>query len=429
MSIEDQVPSVTRLPADRYTSAGFAALEHERLWPSVWQVACTLDHVAEPGDVFEYRCGWLSVLVVRGDDGVLRGFQNVCRHRGNSLGGGQQHGVTELRCPFHRWSWDLQGQLREIPSRKQLGPVRNEDLGLLPVQVDVWGRLVFVNLDLGAPPLLEFLEGVPDDAAAADLDQMRCVVTTVTPVPCNWKVAVDGFSETYHVQGIHREMLGSMDDVHAPQRLWQRHGVSYQRYGVPSPRLGPDVSDQQVWDSWIETQGGRMGPAYAEACPMPALPEGQGLRDVIADLIRQHHLAESGTDLSHLDTETMLGAAQYNLFPNTTVLVWGEMVNVISARPGPTPDEAELVTFLLHRTGADAPRSHPVEVPVPIDGDLGTILNQDVGILRTAQRGLHQPGFTELAVSSEECRLINQHRALDAWLGIEPSLIRTSTEG
>ena len=103
------------------------------------------------------------------------------------------------------------------------------------MQVGEWGRLVFVNLDPDAVPLDEFLEGVPADAAWARLDEFRCVATTRTPVPCNWKVVADGFSETYHVQGLHREMLGSIDDVHAPQRFWDRHGVSYQRYGVPSP--------------------------------------------------------------------------------------------------------------------------------------------------------------------------------------------------
>jgi choline monooxygenase len=124
----------------------------------------------------------------------------------------------------------------------------------------------------------------------------------------------------------------------------------------------------------------------------------------------------------------MLAASQYNLFPNTTVLVWSEMVNVISARPGRTPDEAELVTFLLQRHPEDAPSTEPIDVPVPVDGSLGTVLDQDVELLLTIQRGLHQPGLTELAISSEESRLITQHRALDAWLGVE-SRITTSLEG
>jgi phenylpropionate dioxygenase-like ring-hydroxylating dioxygenase large terminal subunit len=419
--------SVTRIPTDRYTSADWAALEQERLWPSVWQVACTLDHVSEPGDVFEHRAGWLSVLVVRGEDGELRAFQNTCRHRGNTLCEGEQHGATELRCPFHRWAWDLEGRLREVPSRKQLGPIRNEDLGLLPARVGTWGPLVFVSASADGPSLEEFLEGVPEDALPHRLDQMRCIVTTRTPVPANWKAVADGFSETYHVQGIHRSMLGSMDDVNAPQQLWHRHGVSYQRYGVASPRLGA-VDDQVVWDSWIETQGGRMGPEWAEPCPMPEVPEGQTVRDVIAGLLREHVQRESGADLAHLDTEAMLAASQYNLFPNTTVLVWSEMVNVISARPGRTPDEAELVTFLLQRHPDGAPSTTPIDVPVPVDGSLGTVLDQDVELLLTIQRGLHQPGLTELAISSEESRLITQHRALDAWLGVE-SRITTSLEG
>ena len=223
------------IPKDRYTSREFAALEHERLWPRVWQMACTVDHVAAPGDCFEYRVGPLSVLVVRGDDGELRAFQNVCRHRGNSLCEGSGAGLTELRCPFHRWTWDLAGRLREVPSRKSFGALRNEDFPLFPVQVDTWGPLVFVNLDPEAAPLAEYLEGVPDDIAWAGLDDFRCAGHDDDA----GRVQLEGrrrrVRETYHVQGIHREMLGSIDDVNAPQRLWDRHGVSYQPYGVPSP--------------------------------------------------------------------------------------------------------------------------------------------------------------------------------------------------
>src|ERR1700709_95016 len=79
-------PSPTPAPAERHPSPAFAALEIERMWPKVWQVACMVDHVAEPGDYFEYRCGPYGVLIVRDDDDVLRAFQNASRHRGNALG-------------------------------------------------------------------------------------------------------------------------------------------------------------------------------------------------------------------------------------------------------------------------------------------------------------------------------------------------------
>lgn len=408
-----------RIPVERYISPDFAAREIERLWPKVWHVACSVDHVAEPGDWYEHRVGPYSVLIVRGDDGELRAFQNVCRHRGNTLCTGSGQGITELRCVFHRWSWDLEGRLREVPSRRGFGGISNDDFPLLDVQVDTWARFVFVNLDLDAEPLAEFLEGVPDDIAWVGLDDFRCTFTTVTPVPCNWKAVNEGFSETYHVQGLHREMLGSIDDVNSGQRLWERHGVSYQPYGVPSPRLGRNVADEVVWRSFIETQGGRMGPDYTVDSPVPEIPEGQILQDVIADLVRSHQ-ATLGVDLSRFDTSQILELNQYNLFPNVTVLISADLCTILTARPGATPDDAELVALHFQRMpSADAPRTVPTDVHVPIeDADFGFVLNQDFSVIKTIQTGLHQPGLGHLVLSNEECRIINMHRNLERYLDL-----------
>ena len=164
----------------------------------------------------------------------------------------------------------------------------------------------------------------------------------------------DGFSETYHVQGLHREMLASIDDVNAPQQIWNRHSASYQRYGVPSPRLGRNVDDQAVWDSFVITEGGRMGPAYREPCDAPDVPDGRTLQDVIAQKIRDRQ-ATLGVDLSPYDTHQIMSLSQYNLFPNTTVLVSADLFTVMTARPGPSPDEGELAIINLRRMpSADA---------------------------------------------------------------------------
>ena len=404
-----------RVPASRYTSPAFAALEAERVWPRVWQVACTLDHVREPGDFYEYRCGRYSVIIVRGQDGLLHAFQNVCLHRGNSICEGSGSGLDELRCPYHRWAWDLSGALREVPSRKGFGVLDNDELSLLQVQVDSWGPLVFVNLDLAAAPLREYLEGVPADSEWANLAEFRCSFTTLSHVASNWKVVADGFSETYHVQGIHPEMLGSIDDVNTEQHVWDHHSVSRQRYGVASPRLR-DRSDQAVWDSFIVTQGERMGPSFKVVCPAPVPADGETIRDVIAQRIREHQ-ATRGVDLSGYDTDGLLRLSQYNLFPNTTVLVWGDMVNVLVSRPGPSPDEAELSMFLLYRAPADAPAAKPFDVALPADASLGVVIDQDLEMLKRFQRGLHQPGFTHLTLSGEEIRIINMQRVLERYVG------------
>lgn len=400
-----------RVPADRYTSERARQLEAERLWPRVWQFACTLDEVASPGDAADCRLGGLSVVVVRGADGELRAYQNVCRHRGNVLCQGAQRGLTELRCPYHRWSWDLDGQLREVPSRRGFGQLGTDGLGLLAVAVGTWGPLVFVNPDPAAGALEDWLEGVPADTDWVSLEEFRCVVVARTVVPCNWKIVVDGFSETYHVQGIHREMLGSIDDVHAPQRIWGRHGASYQMYGVASPRLGPEVGAAEVWESFTAVFGAR---AATDPGDVPVPGPGGRVEDVIAERVRAAQRA-LGVDLDRYSTEAILRMAQYNLFPNATLLVQADMVNLLVARPGPDVATAELSSYVFVRAAdPGAERVPPLVVERPPDADFGLVLNADVGVLLTMQRGVEQPGFTELVLSAEECRIVNFHRHWEA---------------
>jgi phenylpropionate dioxygenase-like ring-hydroxylating dioxygenase large terminal subunit len=418
--------AAVRVPTARYTSTDWVTLEEQRLWPKVWQLACSLDHVAAPGDFFEHRVGWLSALIVRGDDGELRAFQNVCRHRGNPLCEGSGAGLTELRCGFHRWSWDLRGELREVPNRKSFGALRNEDYPLFPASVETWGPLVFVSFDPDPEPLAAYLEGVPDDIAWAGLEDFRCTTFIEVAVNANWKTAVDGFSETYHLQGLHREMLAVVDDVDTPQRLWDRHGKSMQRYGVASPRLGPDVTDQEIWDAFILVMGTRVGvPTDSDPGPAPSVPEGSSLQSVIAERVREHQRS-LGVDLTRFGDDQVMNIQQYNLFPNMTLLVYADLVQVLRARPGATPDEAILDGFFFERHPADdqTPRTKPMDVALaPEDADFGLVLNQDFALLQRAQRGLHQPGMTHLTLSSEECRIINFHRNLERTLGV------TATDG
>ena len=114
----------------------------------------------------------------------------------------------------------------------------------------------------------------------------------------------------------------------------------------------------------------------------------------------------------------MTGATQYNFFPNSTLMVWSDMVNILSTRPGLTPDECQFVMTNFHRVPPGAPRSKPITMgPDAPEIPLGLVMGQDVGIMKTAQLGLHQPGLKELAISAEECRIVNLHRNLEEWCG------------
>jgi phenylpropionate dioxygenase-like ring-hydroxylating dioxygenase large terminal subunit len=409
----------TLVPAQRYYSPAFARLEVERMWPKVWQVACTADHVAEPGDYFEYRCGPYSVLIVRGDDGTLRAFQNVCRHRGNSLCADSGGGLRELRCGYHGWTWDLCGVLKRVPNRKGFGTLQMSELPLVAVRVDTWERLVFVNLDVDAAPLADFLEAVPQDIAWLGLGDFRCYGSMTIEVDANWKTIADGFSETYHVQTLHPELHRCMDDVYAPQVIWGHTGKSEQLYGVPSPHLKYTPTDAEVWDAYVCTQGALMG--VAEGTPFPGAQHGQSIKDVIAERTRAF-ASERGVDLSWASTDQMMRLHQYNVFPNLTVLANADHLTVMAARPGPDPDHGEFVMLLWTRMPPGAPRIKPADVRMTAnEAEPGLVMTQDINVLAGLQRGLHQPGFTHLMLSNEERRVVNMHRNLERYLDLPES--------
>ncbi|CAA0101437.1 Carnitine monooxygenase oxygenase subunit [Mycolicibacterium vanbaalenii] len=410
-------PRPTLVPAKRYHSAVFARLEAERMWPRVWQFACTVDHVAEPGDYFEYRCGAYSVLVVRGDDGELRAFQNVCRHRGNSLCTGAGSQLRELRCGYHGWTWDLRGALRRVPHRKGFGALAMSEFPLIAAQVDTWERLVFVNLDESAMPLSEYLEAVPDDIAWNRLSEFRCYATMTIDVDANWKTIADGFSETYHIQTLHPELHRCMDDVFAPQTIWGHTGKSEQLYGVPSPHLKESVADAAVWDAYVCTQGALIGVAEGTSFPAEQTPAASA-SEVIAGRTRAF-AAERGVDLAWATDDQIMRLHQYNVFPNLSVLTNADHLTVLTSRPGVDPDRGKLVMTLWMRMPPGAPRTKPADVRLSADeAHPGLVLSQDIAVLPGLQRGLHQPGLTHVVLSNEERRIINMHRNLERYLDV-----------
>ncbi|OBI49095.1 (2Fe-2S)-binding protein [Mycobacterium kyorinense] len=411
----------TLVPAERYYSPAFAQLEVERMWPRVWQLACTVDHVAEPGDYFEYRCGPYSILIVRGGDGALRAFQNVCRHRGNSLCTGSGSELRELRCGYHGWTWDLCGVLKRVPNRKGFGALPMSELPLHAARVDVWERLVFVNLDRDAMPLADYLEAVPDDIAWCGLVDFRCYATMTIEVEANWKTIADGFSETYHIQTLHPELHRCVDDVHAPQVIWGHTGKSEQLYGVPSPHIKQPLSDEEIWDAYVDTQGALMGVGERTPFPHDDRHSGQSVADVIAACTRAF-AAERGVDLSWASTDQMMRLHQYNVFPNMSLLTNADHLTVLAARPGPDPDHGELVMVLFTRMPPGAPRNKPADVRMPAEeAHPGLVMSQDLTVLPGLQRGLHQPGFTHVVLSNEERRVINMHRNLERYLELTES--------
>jgi phenylpropionate dioxygenase-like ring-hydroxylating dioxygenase large terminal subunit len=324
--------------------------------------------------------------------------------------------LRELRCGYHGWTWDLCGVLKRVPNRKGFGTLQMSEFPLFAVRVDVWERLVFVNLDANAAPLADFLEAVPQDIAWLGLGDFRCYGTMTIEVEANWKTIADGFSETYHVQTLHPELHRCMDDVYAPQVIWGHTGKSEQLYGAPSPHLKQALSDREVWDAYVCTQGALMG--VGDGTPFPDSQPGQSVMDVIAERTRAF-AASRGVDLSWASTDQMMRLHQYNVFPNMTLLANADHLTVMTSHPGPDPDHGEFVMLLWTRMPPGAPRCKPADVRMTADqADPGLVMTQDITVLAGLQRGLHQPGFTHLTLSNEERRVINMHRNLEHYLDL-----------
>lgn len=180
------------VPASRYNERRQVSQENKHVWRKSWLLVTSTDHVAEPGDFAEARFGLAPTLVVRGDDGRLRGFENVCQHQGAPLCLGTGGGLREIECANHRWTWDLSGRLKAVDFG---APVEaDQDIPLQPLVVETWGPLVFASFDPAAPPLTDALSTLATtlDQADIDPDGLRCRSVVSVATDGNWKSLLDG---------------------------------------------------------------------------------------------------------------------------------------------------------------------------------------------------------------------------------------------
>ena len=183
----------------RYTSSAFFEREMQLLWPRCWQWACREEHVPEVGDTYVYDIGPYSVIVVRTAEHLIEAFLNSCTHRGTRLLAGEGSGYSAaFTCPFHGWSWELNGSIKNIPGRWDFPHVNNKDHGLQRVHCERWGGFVFINMDPQARPLSDYLDVMPEHFKHFPLERRRIKLHVQKKLPANWKAAQEAFLEAYH---------------------------------------------------------------------------------------------------------------------------------------------------------------------------------------------------------------------------------------
>jgi choline monooxygenase len=207
------VAGARTLPYEWYADGAVLRLEQERIFARSWQYAARLDQVADPGRLTTAWAGSLPVVIARGRDGELRGFVNVCRHRGHILCDGDAQRES-IQCPYHAWTYGLDGALRSAPRSDREPGFDKSALGLVPVSVDTWGPFVFVNPTPEATPLADTLGELPELLAADGIDvgALRFHARAESDeYACNWKICVENFLECYHCAVAHPSLSKVLD--------------------------------------------------------------------------------------------------------------------------------------------------------------------------------------------------------------------------
>ena len=223
------------IPWSWYTDPTVHRLELERIFRRFWHYVGMTSDVAAPRSFRATRVGDVPVVLVRDEDGTLRAFLNVCRHRGSLVCEGSGTRAT-LQCPYHAWTYGLDGSLLNAPRSEHEGGVEADELGLVRLPLETWGPFVFVSPDPDAAPLSEYLEDVPERIAAAgiDVDDLRVLSRSESEYDSNWKICAENFLECYHCPTAHPGFSAVMD-VSPDAYLLETHAWRMSQHGPPRP--------------------------------------------------------------------------------------------------------------------------------------------------------------------------------------------------
>ncbi|MEM8932355.1 MAG: aromatic ring-hydroxylating dioxygenase subunit alpha [Acidobacteriota bacterium] len=202
------------LPVEAYTSSDWFAREQREIFSKTWRFAGLAEDLAEPGDYLAVQAGLVNLLVVMGRDRRLRAFHNLCRHRGTQLLRATGKTQKAITCPYHDWTYDLEGRLIAVPEKEREFPDLDMGcLGLLKASVDRWRGMLFVHPDPEAGSIMEWFGAVEPYLGPHRPDELIEAPGTrvVETIRANWKIVVENFIDAYHLAHLHSGTLAMYD--------------------------------------------------------------------------------------------------------------------------------------------------------------------------------------------------------------------------
>ena len=408
---------------DRYISKDFHDREIDKIWRKTWQWACRLEDIPNTGDHVVYEIVNDSLIVVRTGPKPtdIRAYINACLHRGTQLRT-ESGCVKQFKCPFHGFTWGLDGCLKHVPEQWDFKHINFADFSLPEAKVDIWAGFVFINFDVGCEPLLDYLEILPEHFKAFALEDRYKAIHVAKIMPCNWKLCAEAFVEAYHVASAHPQTIAYYGDVNTQYDVWPdvkhiNRMISAQ--GVSSP------SKPNLEDAMIRTQMERDTPFFKSPQPFS---DDTSARAHFAEVARAKISGASGRDFSHVSDSEAIDLIQYTVFPNFIPYGGLGLSAGYRFRPfGDDPRRSIMEIFFLFPKYADG--SHPRPPPitwlaedepwssVAAMGSAAMVVDQDTDNLKRIQRGLlttRKPGVT--LASYQESRIRHFHQTLDTYM-------------
>lgn len=413
------------LAGERYTSRDFMEREWERLWRRVWQIGCLESEISRPGDYVTHEIGRESLVFVRDEAGEIRGWHNVCHHRGNRLVQDEGGRTGAFVCPYHGWVWGRNGELQKVqdpedfPDGDPCGHLR-----LTPVRVDSWAGFVWFHLDPDAGPLQDFLDPV---AREIDTYQMQRMIRThwiTLESDCNWKVVQDNFCESYHIPTVHPALKYFLDDHHASTQF-DLYPNGHTRMLMVGGRGSARVENEEM-----TLRAFRDELAFWELDAEDFRGCSHEIREALQRQKRRLGPGK-GLDFSRYVDGQLTDHYHYTIFPNLAFSMKPD--GCIFLRPNPHPTDPEKCLFdvwyfTLFPEGVDEYPARSMAELVRRDdavphqrGKLGEIflgggIDEDASVFISQQKGLRSLAWKGASLSRQERRVQYSHQVIDEYL-------------
>ncbi len=413
-----------------YRSRERAEAEWSTVWTKCWHVGPRVEEVAEPGDVMVHSLGRESLLFVRGDDGVVRGWFNVCRHRGNRLilAADGPSFASEFRCAFHGWRYGHDGRLREAPYAERFG-CRLDDpdrAALKGFRVEAWAGWLWFTLDDAAPPLADYLGPMAQRLEAYQLDRSTIIDYKTFEFAGNWKTVLDAFNESYHFQSLHSDIL-AWGNEDAPIALVGIHSMMVNEYGAPSQLYHDQAAINPALAGYLAALG--IDAASFEGGPAAVRTTAQAVKRAAAH--------DSPFPYATLDDGQLTDAYHYLLFPGLHLNLFPEFQVAMRYRPHPSGDpermyfdfimcaplaEGEVRPAYEHRVvrGGSTPVGEVLQWGSRQHSVAEQVLGEDIDLVEHVQAGIGSMAFNGPILGEDERRIPHFHRNVDRLVRGEP---------